>query len=277
MKIKMQSASAIKAMLLLTLLLSGVHTFPANVSSPSATSNPSLLALTAIDCPPCQPELCPLTPLCPAGWVLGRCGCCQECGNVEGQPCDLDPRGAFYGRCGRHLRCQLDPADLLHGNIPEPRCVCESQQVVCGSDGVTYENICRMEERTQHSVTVTSSGPCEAAPQIKLPPQNLVSVTGKDIIFHCEVFAFPMVTIEWWKDDHAESLPGDDPHISVQCRGGPMHYELSSWLQIETLRKHDTGIYHCVASNKFGRVMASANLTVVDEALHDLASLCFMQ
>jgi hypothetical protein len=41
-------------------------------------------------------------------------------------------------------------------------------------------------------------------------------VSGQDVIFGCEVFAYPMASIEWRKDGLDIQLPGDDPHISVQ-------------------------------------------------------------
>lgn len=47
-------------------------------------------------------------------------------------------------------------------------------------------------------------------------PHNIWNVTGQDVIFGCEVFAYPMASIEWRKDGLDIQLPGDDPHISVQ-------------------------------------------------------------
>lgn len=47
-------------------------------------------------------------------------------------------------------------------------------------------------------------------------PYDIWNVTGQDVIFGCEVFAYPMASIEWRKDGLDIQLPGDDPHISVQ-------------------------------------------------------------
>lgn len=58
-----------------------------------------------------------------------------------------------------------------------------------------------------------------AEPQILSPPYDIWNVTGQDVIFGCEVFAYPMASIEWRKDGAEMLLPGDDPHISVQVRG----------------------------------------------------------
>ncbi|XP_051255704.1 kazal-type serine protease inhibitor domain-containing protein 1-like [Dicentrarchus labrax] len=44
-----------------------------------------------------------------------------------------------------------------------------------------------------------------------------------------------MTLVEWRKEGRDVVLPGDDPHISVQSRGGPLKFEHSSWLQIAAL------------------------------------------
>lgn len=59
-----------------------------------------------------------------------------------------------------------------------------------------------------------------SAPQILLHPYDVWNVTGQDVIFGCEVFAYPMASIEWRKDGLDIQLPGDDPHISVQVGAG---------------------------------------------------------
>ncbi|CAM4701782.1 unnamed protein product, partial [Lepidochelys olivacea] len=85
-------------------------------------------------------------------------------------------------------------------------------------------------------------GPAKQLPQIKHHPQDQVNVSGHDVIFMVEVFAYPMALVERRKGEEF-ALPGDDPHISIQSRGGPLKYELSSWLQIEGMRKADGGTY----------------------------------
>ncbi|MBN3310158.1 KAZD1 protein, partial [Amia calva] len=219
----------------------------------------------AARCAPCSPELCSDAQGCAAGLVLDSCGCCFDCGNVEGQLCDLDSVSSFYGLCGRDLECRVDLSDLSHGEIPEPRCVCVSQDAVCGSDGQTYENICQFQEAASSSkgLRVDSKGPCQTVPHIKLPPQNATNTLGSSIIFLCEIAAFPMAQVQWRKDGDDIILPGDDPHISVQSRGGPLKFELSSWLQIEGVAPGDAGDYHCVANNELGTVSASASLRLL--------------
>ncbi|CAF94984.1 unnamed protein product, partial [Tetraodon nigroviridis] len=146
-------------------------------------------------CAPCEPELCPQTRGCRAGLVPDRCGCCRECGNLEGQACDAGPRSVYFGLCGTGL--------------------------------------------------------------------SQVKAEGGVCVFLCEVFAFPMALVEWRKEGQDVVLPGDDPHVSVQSRGGPLKFELSSWLQIEGAGPEDSGTYRCIARNSQGSASASAVLGIL--------------
>lgn len=51
--------------------------------------------------------------------------------------------------------------------------------------------------------------------------------------------------------------------LCVQSRGGPLRFELSSWLQIEGAAPEDAGTYRCVARNTVGSTSASAVLGVL--------------
>ncbi|XP_014866824.1 PREDICTED: kazal-type serine protease inhibitor domain-containing protein 1 isoform X1 [Poecilia mexicana] len=223
-------------------------------------------------CGPCDPELCPEPRGCRAGLVPDRCGCCSECGNLEGQACDLGARARFYGLCGTGLRCQADRAAGGRGGRRGQEeeedvevCVCEQQGALCGSDGTTYLNLCRFREAafSDPELRTAGRGPCRTAPVIKVAPQDQVNGSGSIMLFLCEVFAFPMALVEWRKDGRDVVLPGDDPHISVQARGGPLRFELSSWLQIEGAEPADSGTYRCIARNELGSVSASAVLGVL--------------
>ncbi|XP_060926942.1 kazal-type serine protease inhibitor domain-containing protein 1-like [Limanda limanda] len=216
-------------------------------------------------CGPCEPDLCPEPRGCRAGRVPGPCGCCPECGNLEGQDCDRGNRSVFYGLCGTGLRCQGGGAAGGGVGEDEQVCVCEHLDVVCGSDGRTYMNMCqfREEESSRPGLTTWGRGPCKTVPVIKVGPRSQVDGTGSSLVFLCEVFAFPMALVEWRKEGRDVVLPGDDPHVSVQSRGGPLKFELSSWLQIERAEPGDSGTYHCIARNHLGSVSASAVLGVL--------------
>ncbi|XP_041643877.1 kazal-type serine protease inhibitor domain-containing protein 1-like [Cheilinus undulatus] len=217
-------------------------------------------------CGLCDPELCPETRGCRAGLVLDSCGCCKECGNLEGQACDPGDRSVYYGLCGTGLRCQADPQpERGEEGDEEEVCVCEEQEVVCGTDGVSYINICQFREAafSKPGLKTKGKGPCKTVPIIKVPPHSQVNGTGSSLVFLCEVFAFPMALVEWRKEGNDVILPGDDPHISVQSRGGPLKFELSSWLQIEGAGPEDSGTYRCIARNSLGSVSASAVLGVL--------------
>ncbi|XP_062981362.1 kazal-type serine protease inhibitor domain-containing protein 1-like [Elgaria multicarinata webbii] len=218
-------------------------------------------------CGTCNLELCSVPTDCRAGTVFDLCGCCSECGNVEGQICDLDKGSHFYGHCGDHLECRLDIEDIKFGEIPEPQCVCKSQETVCGPEGKTYENICQFKEASVQkgrNISIQHKGPCKSAPVISLPPQDTQNFTGNDIIFGCEVSAYPMPHLEWKKKGNKMFLPGDDAHISIQARGGPRKYSVTGWLQIQGIKKSDEGVYICQTKNKYGFAISSAKLKVID-------------
>ena len=83
--------------------------------------------------------------------------------------------------------------------------------------------------------------------------------------FSCEVKGWPVPTVEWrvQKSESAEmALPSDNEHISVQSRGGPSDYEVTSWLQLMELKPENSGVYICVATNSEGQATASAYLTI---------------
>uniref|UniRef100_A0AAQ6IV08 Kazal-type serine peptidase inhibitor domain 3 n=1 Tax=Anabas testudineus TaxID=64144 RepID=A0AAQ6IV08_ANATE len=217
-----------------------------------------------------RPDLCPETRGCRAGLVPDACGCCMECGNLEGQACDPGDRSVYYGLCGAGMRCQADPRPAGGGDEEEEEeeeevCVCEEQEAVCGSDGTTFMNMCQFREAafSRPQLKTRGRGPCKTVPVIKVPPQSQVNGTGSSLVFLCEVFAFPMALVEWRKEGRDVILPGDDPHISVQSRGGPLKFELSSWLQIEGAGPEDSGTYRCIARNNLGSVSAAAVLGIL--------------
>ncbi|XP_056151333.1 kazal-type serine protease inhibitor domain-containing protein 1-like [Lampris incognitus] len=225
-------------------------------------------------CGVCHRQLCPpVHDGCPAGRVKDNCGCCEQCANAEGQQCDPDGAQRFYGSCGEGLVCQRKMMRRGRrgdeGVDPEPTCVCRDKGPVCGSNGWTYPNPCQLREaasRGRAMLELSGHGPCYSAPRIVRGPKDLSNYTGNDIVFGCEVSAYPLPRLTWRKKGRNYFLPGDDAHISVQTRGGPQRYTVSTWLQIEGLHLTDAGVYSCISHNAVGETSASAQLTVLRQA-----------
>ncbi|CAH1257732.1 kazal-type serine protease inhibitor domain-containing protein 1-like [Branchiostoma lanceolatum] len=217
------------------------------------------------ECPDECPEECPEAEGCVAGKKMDRCGCCEECANMEGDLCDMKGEKEVFGACGKHLECRPNVDSAEDGETPDNICFCKSSEDMCGSDGITYSNICQMISAAFHSKTpikLEHKGPCKAAPFIRTGPEAMKNKTKGDIVLSCEVHGFPIAAVEWLKDG-TSLMPGDDMHVAVQARGGPEKYEVTGWLQIQDLRNTDQGTYTCVGKNAYGSAEASAFLEVL--------------
>ncbi|XP_061664899.1 serine protease HTRA3 [Syngnathoides biaculeatus] len=93
-----------------------------------------LKASRCAECPArCDARACP-SPGCPGGYVPDRCDCCLVCAAGEGEPCG----GRDDPACGDGLECRRPDGE------PRGFCRCRLSREVCGSDGKTYPDVCRL-------------------------------------------------------------------------------------------------------------------------------------
>ncbi|XP_072027946.1 insulin-like growth factor-binding protein-related protein 1 [Amphiura filiformis] len=255
----------------------------ARVSTQQRTDNESPVSTEAVQCN-CETRIwtCPqpLADECAHGLVPDTndpCACCKVCGNGEMSYCDLQtiksqiipgryfPYQHTYGVCGEGLTCKTN-FDVNPGSQPESVCFCDDDEMVCGTNGKTYDNICHLREKNiatkSKVITEASRGRCPGAPKVVTPPKSRTNSTGERIVLHCEIVSFPDPTIEWRKEGVDSCLPGDNMRFTVHTSGGPDKFEHTTFLQIIELEEEDEGFYHCVATNKFGDDMAGARVNV---------------
>ena len=78
---------------------------------------------------------------------------------------------------------------------------------------------------------------------VPTPPAPQPLIEGRDaLILDCEVEANPEPSISWYKDINTES--GGVPRLQEIARG-PQY-------KVETVSRHDAGLYTCIATNIIG-------------------------
>uniref|UniRef100_A0AAZ3Q779 HtrA serine peptidase 3a n=1 Tax=Oncorhynchus tshawytscha TaxID=74940 RepID=A0AAZ3Q779_ONCTS len=121
----------------------------------------------------CVVSACP-SPNCPSGYVPDRCNCCLVCSRGEDELC-----GRKNDRpCGDGLECRSPNAPNAPNKGPSGKrsskrrlCQCKMGYKVCGSDGKTYGNVCRMKaasrkalQKEREAITQAHKGPCPSGP-----------------------------------------------------------------------------------------------------------------
>lgn len=204
---------------------------------------------------------------------MDPCQCCAVCGRLEGELCDpgtnpdlplIDSAGVIKGtgRCGDNLQCQIveDQQEEAAEQQLRAVCVCRELEMVCGSNGQSFDNLCRLMEHSfsggqENMLRVESWGPCETAPEIITEPREVLVERGTHVNIDCEVRGYPIPEIFWRKtqeNGNVTPLPGFWPNVSVQTRGGPTVTSLTSWVQIFSVQPSHSGRYTCSAANKYG-------------------------
>ncbi|KAJ0016322.1 hypothetical protein NQD34_014612 [Periophthalmus magnuspinnatus] len=116
-----------------------------------------------LPCPDrCDKSTCaPLPADCLHADVLDKCSCCPVCASGEGEVCAAD------ADCAEGMRCALPPGAVQVSATVRHRgtlgaCVCASSEQVCGSDGVSYRNICELKRASlkQPTVIAVQRGAC---------------------------------------------------------------------------------------------------------------------
>ncbi|XP_076005781.1 serine protease HTRA1B-like [Genypterus blacodes] len=109
----------------------------------------------AIGCPDrCDKSQCaPIPADCLAGDVLDGCDCCPVCLSGEGEPCGGN---GDRSECAEGMECIVADGVETSASVRKRGragvCVCTSSEPVCGSDGVSYRNVCELKRVSNRAI-----------------------------------------------------------------------------------------------------------------------------
>ncbi|KAL2101952.1 hypothetical protein ACEWY4_003713 [Coilia grayii] len=165
-----------------------------------------------IGCPDkCDKSLCaPIPADCLAGDILDQCDCCPVCASGEGEPCGGAGR-LGDPECAEGMECQVTDGVGYSATVRRRGkpgvCVCKSSDAVCGSDGVSYRNICelkrvsnRAQKLQQPPVIFIQRGACgghEESPDSLRHRYNFIADVVEKIapaVVHIELYRKMMFT-----------------------------------------------------------------------------------
>ncbi|NWX83387.1 NCHL1 protein, partial [Nothoprocta pentlandii] len=143
------------------------------------------------------------------------------------------------------------------GSLPKDKPVTENygkilkiEQVSAADEGTYQCTASNSVGRVKHEFHVHVEEP----PQWIKEPESGVYSIGTNLVLLCEAFGNPEPTIEW----KLNGMPID----SRTFRGRISATEIS----LTNLQIQDSAVYQCEASNKHGRILASANVNVLNIA-----------
>ncbi|XP_068597195.1 serine protease HTRA1A-like [Brachionichthys hirsutus] len=119
------------------------------VAFASVTADAQISSRYVVGCPArCDKSMCPRLPAdCPAGQTLDACRCCPVCAYGEGETCGSSGK-LGDPTCGEGLECSVSGGVAYTVTVrrrsKSGTCACKAAEPVCGSDGVSYRNLCEL-------------------------------------------------------------------------------------------------------------------------------------